>query len=56
MGNASAAAYQTALRDVTYRNSSETPSTAARTVTFTVTDETSRSGSDSKGLTVSRRR
>ena len=47
------AAYQAALRDVTYRNSSENPSTAARTVTFTVTDETSRSGSDSKGLTVS---
>ena len=51
-GNASAAAYQAALRDVTYRNSSENPSTASRTVTFTVTDDTARSGSDTKGLTV----
>ena len=38
---------------MTYRNGSDAPSTAARTVTFTVTDETSRSGSDTKGLTVS---
>ena len=51
-GNASPAAYQAALRDVTYRNSSENPSTAARTLTFTVTDETARTGSDTKGLTV----
>ena len=51
-GNASVAAYQAALRSVTYRNDSEAPSTAARTVTFTVTDEASRSGSDTKGLTV----
>jgi VCBS repeat-containing protein len=51
-GNASPAAYQAALRDVTYRNSSENPSTAARTVTFTVTDDTARSGSDTKGITV----
>ena len=47
------AAYQAALRSVTYSNSSEAPSTAARTVTFTVTDEASRSGSDSRGVTVS---
>jgi Big-like domain-containing protein len=51
-GNASPAAYQAALRDVTYRNSSDSPSTAARTITFTVTDETARSGSDTKGVTV----
>ena len=37
---------------MTYRNGSEAPSTAPRTVTFTVTDEASRSGSDTKGLTV----
>ena len=37
---------------MTYRNSSENPSTAARTVTFTVTDDTARSGSDTKGITV----
>ena len=51
-GNASPAAYQSALRDVTYSNSSENPSTAPRTVTFTVTDDTARSGSDTKGITV----
>ena len=51
-GNASPAAYQAALRDVTYRNSSDNPSTAPRTVTFTVTDDSSRSGSDTKGITV----
>ena len=39
-GNASVAAYQAALRAVTYSNSSDAPSTAARTVTFTVTDDT----------------
>ena len=51
-GNASVAAYQAALRAVSYRNSSDAPSTAARTVTFTVTDEATRSGSDTKGVTV----
>ena len=51
-GAAGPAAYQAALRDVTYRNSSETPSTSARTITFTVTDETARTGSDTKGVTV----
>ena len=51
-GAASPAAYQAALRDVTYRNSSDAPSTAVRTVTFTVTDETARTGSDTKGITV----
>ena len=35
-----AAAYQAALRDVTYANSSDAPSTLLRTVTFTVTDDT----------------
>ena len=51
-GNASVAAYQAALRAVSYRNSSEAPSTVARTVTFTVTDEATRTGSDTKGVTV----
>ena len=51
-GNASPAAYQAALRDVTYRNSSDAPSTAPRTITFTVTDDTARTGSDTKGITV----
>ena len=39
-GNATVAAYQAALRAVTYRNGSDAPSTAPRTVTFTVTDDT----------------
>ena len=51
-GNASVAAYQAALRAVTYRNGSDAPSTAPRTVTFTVTDDTARTGSDTKGVTV----
>ncbi len=37
-GDATVAAYQSALRSVTYRNSSENPSTADRTITFTVDD------------------
>ena len=45
-GNASVAAYQAALRAVTYRNGSDAPSTAPRTVTFTVTDD---SGPDRLG-------
>ena len=51
-GTASAAAYQAALRDVTYANSSDSPSTLLRTVTFTVTDDTALSGSDTKNLQV----
>ena len=37
-GNASLADYQTALRAVTYANTSENPSTAARTISFKVND------------------
>src|SRR5688572_9852725 len=37
-GNASLANYQTALRSVTYRNTRDSPSTAARTVSFQVND------------------
>ncbi len=37
-GTATLADYQTALRIITYSNSSENPATAARTVTFTVSD------------------
>ncbi len=40
-GSATVAQYQTALRSITYSNSSENPSTAARTVSFTVTDSSS---------------
>jgi hypothetical protein len=38
-GPATVSAYQAALRTVTYGNTSQNPSTAARTVTFTVTDD-----------------
>ncbi|MDQ1682976.1 MAG: hypothetical protein QOH99_1517, partial [Frankiaceae bacterium] len=51
-GTATPAAYQAALRDVTYRNTSEGPSTSPRTVTFTVTDETALSDSATRGITV----
>jgi hypothetical protein len=37
-GTAGPAAYQTALRSVTYRNTSDTPSPVSRTVSFRVTD------------------
>ena len=37
-GTASIAAYQNALRAVSYRNSSDSPSTQTRTVSYTVTD------------------
>jgi VCBS repeat-containing protein len=51
-GTATPTAYQAALRDVTYVNTSEGPSTSARTVTFTVTDDTALSGSDTRGITI----
>ena len=51
-GTATPAAYQAALRDVTYVNTSEGPSTAPRTVTFTATDDTALSDSDTRGITV----
>ncbi len=37
-GSATTANYQAALRSITYANSSESPSTATRTVSFTVSD------------------
>jgi hypothetical protein len=43
--------YQTALRTVTYQNSSDNPSTAPRTVTFTATDGIT-PGSATRGITV----
>lgn len=45
-GLASVAAYQAALRSVMYENTSDAPSTAARIVTFTVTDD---AGDDASG-------
>jgi len=40
-GTATVAQYQAALRSITYINGSENPSTASRTVSFTVTDSSS---------------
>ena len=50
-GTTTVANYQTALRSVTYANSSENPSTSARTVTFTVNDGTN-TGSATRGIIV----
>ena len=50
-GTAATAAYQTALRSVTYFNSSLTPSTALRTVTFTASDG-GLSGSNTRTINV----
>ena len=44
--------YQTALRGVTYFNSSDNPSTAARTVSFTVNDGALDSNSATRGIKV----
>jgi hypothetical protein len=51
-GTTTVANYQTALRSVTYQNSSDDPSTATRTVTFTANDGTT-TGSATRGITVS---
>jgi hypothetical protein len=53
-GSASVANYQSALRSVTYFNSSSSPSTSARTVTFTVNDgsPSNNTGSGTRGITV----
>ncbi len=45
--------YQMALRSVTFNTSSDDPSTATRTVQFSVTDTFSRTSSDSRTVTVS---
>jgi hypothetical protein len=51
-GSATLANYQTALRSITYTNSSDAPSTATRTVTFVANDGTSNSTVDSRQITV----
>jgi hypothetical protein len=50
-GSSSVANYQTALRSVTYANSSDNP-TASRTVTFIADDGTSTSAPATKGITI----
>ncbi|MFN8633983.1 MAG: Calx-beta domain-containing protein [Chloroflexota bacterium] len=51
-GSASPASYQTALRAVTYANTSNNPSTLARTVSFTVNDGTANSTTVTRSITV----
>jgi hypothetical protein len=51
-GPASPANFQNALRTVTYLNTSDTPSTAPRTVTWTVTDGQAATGTDTTTITV----
>ncbi len=51
-GTASVGNYQTALRSVTYANSSESPNTSSRTVTFVATDGTANSTAATKTVTV----
>jgi Bacterial Ig domain/Bacterial cadherin-like domain/RTX calcium-binding nonapeptide repeat (4 copies) len=51
-GMDTAARYQEALRAVTYRNSSESPSAVSRTVTFTATDVLGLPGTDTRAIAV----
>jgi hypothetical protein len=44
--------YQAALRAVTYTNTSDNPSNATRTVTFSATDQPGLTGSDTRSLSV----
>ena len=50
-GTTTVANYQTALRTVTYQNSSDNPTTS-RTVTFTASDGISTAGSATRGITI----
>jgi VCBS repeat-containing protein len=51
-GPASPANFQSALRTVTYQNTSNTPSTATRTVIWTLNDSAPSSGTDTTSITV----
>ncbi|MGH1361900.1 MAG: DUF4347 domain-containing protein, partial [Burkholderiaceae bacterium] len=51
-GSASVADYQTALRSITYANSSEAPSVANRTVSFTVSDGDANSNTQTRDITI----
>ena len=52
-GTASVAAYETALRAVTYRNTSSNPSTAPRTLTFLASDGAATSAPATRAINVS---
>jgi hypothetical protein len=51
-GTATVAQYQAALRSVTFRNTSDNPSTSPRTITFTVRDSGGASNSVSRSVSV----
>ncbi|MFZ4289021.1 cadherin domain-containing protein [Variovorax sp. HJSM1_2] len=51
-GNATVAAYQAALRSVTYANTSDNPSTAIRTLSFSVSDGSASSAAATRNLSV----
>ncbi len=51
-GSASVASYQTALRSITYVNTSEQPSTSTRTVSFVVSDGLGTSTAATRNVTV----
>ncbi|MEY2580498.1 MAG: trimeric autotransporter adhesin, partial [Ilumatobacteraceae bacterium] len=51
-GSSSVANYQTALRSITYNNSSDNPTTTTRTVTFVVNDGTANSNTASRTITL----
>jgi hypothetical protein len=51
-GSASVANYQSALRQVTYANTSESPVTLSRTLTFRVNDGSANSNTQSRNVTV----
>jgi YVTN family beta-propeller protein len=52
VGSATVANYQTALRSITYTNTSDAPNTATRTVTFAVNDGTAASNTASRQITI----
>jgi hypothetical protein len=51
-GSASVADYQTALRSITYANTSDAPSTATRTVSFVVSDGSASSAAATRSIAV----
>ena len=51
-GSAPVASYQQALRQITYQNTSDNPSTAPRAVSFTVNDGTGNSAPQTRGISV----
>ncbi|QDV47196.1 Cadherin domain protein [Stieleria neptunia] len=51
-GTATVAQYQAALRSITYTNNSDNPSTATRTVAFTVNDGSLNSNTQTRGISI----